>query len=637
MPSVLLINMPFSNATDPSMGLSILKPALKKVNINSKILYLNITFRAYSRDYSGYDIISGKHWLGEWIFGPELYGSSWAGSDRGGRDYLKKQLKSRNDLEDQDELIGILSRFRLKAGPFLDHCLEAIDFSAFDIIGFTSLFSQQVASLALARRIKKHYPEKIIAFGGANCKGDMGKALLEYFDCVDWVFDGDADYSFPRAVLLQQSGDSLASVEGLYYREKGKLSGLTGTAVTDLDSLPLPDYDEHFNTVSKEAPDLAEKVHLHLELSRGCWKGFRKQCTFCGLNADHLCYRSKEPARALGEIDTLTRRYRNKNIKVVDNILDRKYYRTLLPDLSAKKLDAFTVEVPSSLSFQDLLALKNAGTRLILPGVENLDSELLRYMNKGTNMLLSLRFLKWCRELGLYPRWNFMHTFPGEKAEPYRRVARLVPLLTHLQPPGYLLPVHLQRFSLLFNFPEQFGIDEIMVNPCYKWIYPFEEDKLFRLAYSFEYEEIKYGIKETQTRLVELEKALDALESWQSLWQAAPVPTLIYEVNRQGQVTLYDRRVHGKKAAAHLSQLQSFIIQACDRDVSFDVLSQKVREEYGGPSPGQKELRNELITLTEEGYLVSENKRYLNLALDLRRLVKYNSEDLPIDLVYLTL
>ncbi len=637
MPSVLLINMPFSNAAEPSMGLSILKPALEKVNISSKILYLNIAFRAYCRDYSGYDTISGKHWLGEWVFGPELYGPSWAGSDRGSKDYLKKQLKSRKDLEDQDELTGILSRFRLKAGPFLDHCLEVIDFSTFDIIGFTSLFSQQVASLALARRINKLFPGKIIAFGGANCKGNMGKALLENFDCVDWVFDGDADYSFPRAVLLQQSGESLASVKGLYYREKGKISGLKGTPVTDLDSLPLPDYDEHFSAVSKEAPDLAEKVHLHLELSRGCWKGFRNQCTFCGLNADHLCYRSKEPGRALAEIDTLTRRYRNKNIKAVDNILDRKYYRTLLPDLSEKKLTAFTVETPSTLSFNDLLALKNAGTRLLLPGIENLDSELLRYMNKGTNLLLSLRFLKWCRELNLYPRWNFMHTFPGEKAEPYRRVARLVPFLSHLQPPGFLLPVHLQRFSLLFNFPGRFGIDKIVVNPCYKWIYPFEEEKLFRLAYSFDYEEKRAGTKEAWARLDELEKALDAVKRWQSLWQAAPVPLLLYETSRQGLVTLYDKRFSGKKAPVHLNRLQSFIIQACDRDISFDALSQRIKEEYGGLIPGQKELKSELITLTEEGYLVSEKKRYLSLVLDLRRLVKYGSEELPLDLVYLTL
>ena len=84
--------------------------------------------------------------------------------------------------------------------------MEAVNWDNYSIIGFTSQYWQQVASLALARRIKERWPDKIIAFGGANCDGVMGQTLLRLFAFVDWAFSGEADISFPRAVVQWQQG-----------------------------------------------------------------------------------------------------------------------------------------------------------------------------------------------------------------------------------------------------------------------------------------------------------------------------------------------------------------------------------------------------------------------------------------------
>ena len=58
-------------------------------------------------------------------------------------------------------------------------------------------------------------------------------------------------------------------------------------------------------------------------------------------------------------------------------------------------------------------------------------------MRKGTTALQGVRFLKWARELGLHVVWNLLWGVPGEDPAEYGRIAGLVPLLTHLQPPAH--------------------------------------------------------------------------------------------------------------------------------------------------------------------------------------------------------
>ena len=68
------------------------------------------------------------------------------------------------------------------------------------IVGFTSTFEQNIASLALARRIKAAYPHIAIVFGGANWEEEMGLELHHQFPFVDYVCSGEAERSFPTLV-----------------------------------------------------------------------------------------------------------------------------------------------------------------------------------------------------------------------------------------------------------------------------------------------------------------------------------------------------------------------------------------------------------------------------------------------------
>ena len=79
-------------------------------------------------------------------------------------------------------------------------------------------------------------------------------------------------------------------------------------------------------------------------------------------------------------------------------------------------------------------------------------------MRKGVSGLQNIQLLKWCKELGVGPSWNLLFGFPGESADAYARMAKAVPFLTHLPPPGTISLIRLDRFSPNFFDAEKLGL-----------------------------------------------------------------------------------------------------------------------------------------------------------------------------------
>ena len=50
-------------------------------------------------------------------------------------------------------------------------------------------------------------------------------------------------------------------------------------------------------------------------------------------------------------------------------------------------------------------------------GIESLNTQALKAMNKNVTAWQNVQILKWCHEFGITPLWLFLHAFPGEKDE----------------------------------------------------------------------------------------------------------------------------------------------------------------------------------------------------------------------------
>jgi radical SAM superfamily enzyme YgiQ (UPF0313 family) len=110
----------------------------------------------------------------------------------------------------------------------MSECLQDIRWQDYFVVGFTSVFSQQLASLLLAKRLKESYPGTKIVFGGANVHGSMGIAAITAFDWIDYVVDGEAEDVFPELVLRVSRNESPAGLPGISFYQGKEIQKYSG-------------------------------------------------------------------------------------------------------------------------------------------------------------------------------------------------------------------------------------------------------------------------------------------------------------------------------------------------------------------------------------------------------------------------
>ncbi len=268
------------------------------------------------------------------------------------------------------------------APGFVTECAEAVLDYDRKVVGIGSVFHQQMASLALAKRIKARSPETLVVVGGGNCEGVTGAEIARQFPFVDAVVSGEAELVFPEIVQRYLQSKDFADLKGVYTPGNVSIAFHSNqfpnaVKLQNLDDLPYPDYDDFFEQRAESKLDFGPQVLF--ESSRGCWWGERSHCTFCGISKETMSYRSKSPQRAFEEISFLSEKYHSKKVHVVDCILDLKYFKDFLPKLSERneKLDIF-YEVKANLKKEQLRLLFDAGVTTIQPGIESFRNSLLQ-------------------------------------------------------------------------------------------------------------------------------------------------------------------------------------------------------------------------------------------------------------------
>ena len=226
-----------------------------------------------------------------------------------------------------------------------------------------------------------------------------------------------------------------------------------------------------------------------VETARGCWWGERSHCTFCGLNGTTMTFRSKSPERAFHELALLRRRYGAAVFSVVDDILDLRYFDSVIPMLAAAKLGIeFFWEIKANLTDRQVRALRDAGVAYVQPGIESLNDHVLELMKKGTTSFRNIELLKWCKEYGIKPMWNLLYGFPGETAADYDETIETIHAIWHLDPPTGYGPIRLDRFSPYHEDPAAFGMVGVRPLGPFPFLYPFPHETVMEIAYYFDFD-----------------------------------------------------------------------------------------------------------------------------------------------------
>jgi ribosomal peptide maturation radical SAM protein 1 len=492
---VRFVLTPFLPVNQPALGVSSLAATLEAAGYTAGVTYLNLDYlrRTGEDAYQLLAKFSQVTLLGEVIFARALWGPEalpfdeyWSALEQS-LDRQANAIVTNGEWKSVRDVMRrarpVLERLYDSSPALVEEWAEALVAAAPRVIGFSSSFQQNVATLALAQAVRRLDSERSIrlAMGGANCEGEMGRMLAARFPFLDAVVSGEAE---PVIVsLIERITGGRRDPLGMHGPENRLVPG---AYVQSMDGLPIPAFQDYFRQA--ERVGLRGKAHLAAESARGCWWGAKAHCKFCGLNGDSMAFRAKSGSRTVAELRQLREQYGISRFMMTDNILDMKYFESMLPMLEQDRMELF-YEIKSNLKREQVGRLARAGVRWVQPGVESLDTGTLRLIAKGVSSLQNIQLLKWCKEAGIQPFWSILYGFPYEEAEALNRMADLCSSLCHLPAPMQVAPFQLHRFSPYYFDSPRYGIEDVRPAWGYRFAYPgLTGEELSQVAYCFEFD-----------------------------------------------------------------------------------------------------------------------------------------------------
>jgi len=545
---VALVSMPSLSARFPSFQLALLKPTLEKHGIPAQAFSLFM----YFGQHAGWRLSEtvADVWpnlVGEWIWSKAAFGDEAVQDDEA---YFQAYAEMFAMVcSTANCTLDDLKHLRNEVAPrFIDFCIESTDWSRFGLVGFSIVFQQLVSTIAMARALKRRYPDLPIILGGASMEDDIGEELIKGCPWIDFAHCGDGEDSFPTMVKRLYRGESMAGLKGVIWRDGEGHVQFAGRSpnFAAMNETPTPDFDEYFHARKQsgyESYEDAKEVMLPIETARGCWWGMKNHCTFCGLNRSGMEFRAKDVDHALEQLDTLSRRYGQFHFNAIDNIISPEYIEKLFGRLAETNSDMrLHYEIRPNLSRTQLGRMKRGGLFSVQPGVESLSTNILKLMKKFTTGMRNVELIKWCTYYQINNLYNILCRFPGETPEDYRLQSEVIRKIPHLQPPYAIVKARADRGSPMYTDPASQSISSLTPSKCYDYILPPGKFNLTRIAYYFDHQ-MGRTVKND-----EYDEIFGLVHDWQGIWNAEERPFMIYR-KAWSTLTIVDGR--GPETVTH--------------------------------------------------------------------------------------
>jgi len=568
-PRVYLVSLPWTTLTEPSLGLSILKAVLTAAGVHCVVRHLNLEMLRFLRPVTYY-ALANVFALNEFLFSGVL---ELEVSPHQTRILREKVLQLAGygiiDLDARggvDGLIRDLLHLRAHTIPqWLEQAADQVVADRPTLVGFTCMFDQTIASVALAKLIRRRAPDCLLALGGYAVREPTGPALLRAFPWIDAICTSEGENVIIPLANASAAG-GLDSVPGILFRRAGDVITLSPPAkAVAMDSVPTPDFGDFFRDIDDLAGRHGVRIpieRLPIENSRGCWWGAKHHCTFCGIHDDDMHFRARSASTVLRDMAVLQARFGITAFRFSDYILPHQYYRTLLPELIRRGSPyRLTSEMKANVTANRFALLAQAGFEEVQPGIEAFSSRVLRSMHKGVTAVRNVHTLLLARRHGVLAHYNLLYGFPDDDPADYAETLRLLPRLRHLDPPSTRLEVQVTRFAPLQADPARFGILPARYDPSYELLLSVHHRHEIGLDLG---EVCYYFVRpfENAPRLNQLYRLIDrAVDAWKALHSRGEVE-LRFDY-RNSKCCVFDSRT-GTPTLHRLSPQETNLLLACD-------------------------------------------------------------------------
>ena len=610
---VALLSAPVMFPPMPSAALSIFKSELKRAGISSKVIYASFPMIHLVREKAfrvpGYMLYKGK---AEYLFARLTDVSASVPID----EYIRTFAPQGVSEEAVEETRKILSLGMRIAEEITEATALRIVHMGAKIVAASSTHRQQIASLALLKRVKELNPQIRTIIGGYNVSGEMGLTVLRSFPSVDYVSFGEGDETIAEVCSNLLAGGGRPMPYGIVGRDEPCPETAPFRMTKDMDNVAFPDYQDFFEEARMvkdgfygDSPVYASRAYhrnVYLEGSRGCAWGAKRPCTFCSMNGLGSAYREKTPEKLYGEIRRMEEEYPGYEITLCDNMMSSRMIRELAPLLAGDgKPHSIFAEVRPNLGPEEVQALAEAGIHQVQPGIESLNDHLLELMNKGSVAVRNIAMLKYCAAYSVYPTYSLLSHFPGESREDYEQMVETIRLIPHLHPPKRVITVAFMRFSDYGDHPKDYGLD-LQPDPLYQCCFADRPDIADNIGV---YYELAGGaFVDTERDNQDLYDRLDeAVREWRKQFFSVKAPVLLMEKTESG-IAIRDTRLCAQEGDCLLTGLAAEVYRLAWEPASLDSLLKQL------PESSEEEIRGILDDLVGRKLMLFLGGKYLALA-----------------------
>lgn len=314
------------------------------------------------------------------------------------------------------------------SGKTMDDLLERAHAFQPDMLVLESVTASWYADCETAGELKRLLPRATLVMAGTHVTA-LWKETLERQPAVDVAAIGEYDLTIAELADALENNRPISAVPGIAFNDKGAIRRTAERPlIENLDDLPwiapiykrfLNPHDYYFN--------LSYHPMVMLIGGRGC-NAVCFYCVYPQVVHGHR-YRHRSPANIIGEM--LWVQENMPEIREItfedDNFAaDRKFARDFAELVREKGVKLpFFANLRTTVDFETLKALKEAGLRNTAVGFESGDDGILRNMRKGQNADIQKRFVEDAHRVGLLVHGCFMVGFPGETRETMEKTFKL--------------------------------------------------------------------------------------------------------------------------------------------------------------------------------------------------------------------
>ncbi len=278
----------------------------------------------------------------------------------------------------------------------------------------------------IAQETKRLYPDLPVILGGWHPSLLPDQTLAS--ENVDVVVRGQGEEALLQVVRHLEAGASLAGIDGVGYKENGKLIFNSPRELRPIRDLPpkayhLADFDAYERVCGR-------RWAMYIS-SLAC----PYSCAYCTNEAVYgRLWNALEPAQVVEETTDLVQRYRLQLLWIVDDnfLVDRERALEIAEGLIRRGV-SFEWSIQAStnlvnrLDVDQLKLMRRAGLRQICHGAESASPTVLKQMDKGFQKPETIYAVaEKCIQAGIRPSFNVIFGFPGEGEKERRETIRLI-------------------------------------------------------------------------------------------------------------------------------------------------------------------------------------------------------------------